>query len=596
MTKFGLRKCVFSLLFISTITVTYGQKVKYKDIFALLNSKQYEQAEPFLKRYLRENDDNPNAYLFMGIIFQEKSAKNDVLKATKVGIVNMDSAIFYYDKTIKLLTDKEVRRNDEYYQMYNRRDLRTGEFGVKLSDIQFDLQKRIDGLKERIDRVKMVKYHFTLADSLYKRSNALFKRLQGKYPGENELYLRADEAGLKELSSLISRTDSCTKAFEFYKSSTATLGKTGYNQTLTLNEIRNFKSDGVSLADFYSDEIQIWDYKKFSEKIKGVIEKEIIPMREHLIAYDIEINKLREKLNNDSVSVRNDLTKLIDKLLYDQLRRFDPEPLPMEVFTLKTADLEYRSALVESKPFKDSTDVNLKLSLIKKEIKELSKLDSIATKLSMENIDEEVKNYDHFITNTYSNSIVLKSYIKALKEYADRERVRTSTELNKRNEAMNWIIDQADSIPLNVSGSRNKFKPLAIVPDKFTAGLTFTDSVSAEGYFYTIKPSRRPEVNVRFGVDKPGFKLSRLASSKALTYSDGAGQIYFVLVYSERPHKDKFYATLAKIYRSDGLAWKMDYPLTFSPSELMLRTDTGELVIKNGTQQTVVDKNGKVLK
>jgi len=65
MTKFGLRKCVFSLLFISTITVTYGQKVKYKDIFALLNSKQYEQAEPFLKRYLRENDDNPNAYLLM---------------------------------------------------------------------------------------------------------------------------------------------------------------------------------------------------------------------------------------------------------------------------------------------------------------------------------------------------------------------------------------------------------------------------------------------------------------------------------------------------------------------------------------------------
>src|SRR5688572_21489412 len=100
MTKFGLFKFVFSLLFISTISATYGQKVKYKDIFNLLNSKQYEQAEPFLKKYLKENDDNPNAFLFMGIIFQEKSLKSDVLKATKAGIVNMDSAIFYYDKTL----------------------------------------------------------------------------------------------------------------------------------------------------------------------------------------------------------------------------------------------------------------------------------------------------------------------------------------------------------------------------------------------------------------------------------------------------------------------------------------------------------------
>ena len=44
------------------------KKIKYKDIFGLLNVKQYEQAEPFLKSYLKENDDNPNAYLFMGTI------------------------------------------------------------------------------------------------------------------------------------------------------------------------------------------------------------------------------------------------------------------------------------------------------------------------------------------------------------------------------------------------------------------------------------------------------------------------------------------------------------------------------------------------
>jgi hypothetical protein len=593
MTKVGLIKCFFLFFVVST---SFGQKVKYKDIFALLNAKQYEQAEPFLRKYIKDNDDNPNAFLFMGMTFQEKASKTDILKATRVATSQMDSAIFFYDKTLKLLTEKEVKRNDELYQMYNRRDLRTGEFGVRLSDIQFDLQKRIEGLRERIDRVKMVKYHFSLADSLYKKSNKLFKSIQTAYPGENEMFLRSDEKLIEQLKALSVRFDSCTKAFDHYKGSSSTLTKTGYNQVITLVEIRNFKSDGVSVANFYEDDLQLWDYKTFAEKTKDKIEKEIIPMREHLISYDIEINKLREKLTNDSVSVRNDLTKLIDKILNEQLKKYDAEPLPMEVFTLKTADLEYRSALIESKPFKDSTDVVLKLNLIKREMKDLNKLDSIATKLASQNMDEEIKDYEHFIANTYSNSIVLNSYIKALKEYAAREKQKKTIELNQRLEAMNWIVDQADSIPLSMTHPTKKFKPLALVIDKFTSGLAYSDSLSAQGYFYTIKTSRKPEVRVRFDVDKPGFKLSQLGHTKALTYSDAGGQIYFVLLYSDRANKEKFPATLAKIYRSDGLAWSTNYQLTFVPKEIQFKSDTGELTVKNDTQSTVIDKNGKILK
>ena len=44
-------------------------------------------------------------------------------------------------------------------------------------------------------------------------------------------------------------------------------------------------------------------------------------MRDLLVSYDVEINKLREKLNKDSVSVKNDLTKLIDKLLMEKLKK-----------------------------------------------------------------------------------------------------------------------------------------------------------------------------------------------------------------------------------------------------------------------------------
>src|SRR5687768_15229605 len=364
MTKISL----FQFLLLSFIVSTsFGQKIKYKDIFGLLNTKRYEEAEPFLKRYLKETDDNPNAFLYMGIIYQEKSTKDDVLKQTKRALAHMDSAIFFYDKAYKSINEKEVKRNDEFYQSYNRRDLRTGEFGVKLSDIQFDLEKRIEGLKERIDKVKMVKHFFSLADTLYQKTNALFLGLQSKFPSENQLYLRADGQTVNQLVTLSVRFDSCTKAFERYKSANTTVGKTGYNQQVKLAEIADFKIDGRGMADFYSDEVKLWDYKKFADKARGIIEKEVMPMRQHLVSYDMEINKLREKLNADSVSVRNDLTKLIDKLLYDQLKKFDPEPLPMLVFALKTTDLEYRSTVLENKPLRDSADIHLQIRMLNRE-------------------------------------------------------------------------------------------------------------------------------------------------------------------------------------------------------------------------------------
>jgi hypothetical protein len=591
MTKVGLIQ--FILLFL--ITSAFSQKVKYKDIYALLSTKQFEQAEPFLKRYLKENDDNPNAFLFMGNIFQEKSSKNDVLKQTKIAITNIDSAIFYYDRAHKTIDDREVRKNKEYYQAYNRRDLRTGEFGVKLSDIQFDIEKKIEGLKERIDKVKMVKYYFALADTTYERSNALFTSLQKGYPSERQMYLRADANTVRSLSMLSVRFDSCLKAFENYKASTTTLGKTGYNQNVTLVDIADFKNDGAELVDLYKDDVKLWDYKKFAEKARQTIENGIFPMREHLITYDIEINKLRERLNSDSISVRNDLTKLIDKLLYEQLKQYDPEPLPMSVFSLKTADLEYRSLLLEHRHLKDSADIHVQVGMLNREIKMLAKLDSIGDRLSDDVLEEKVVDYAHFIESTYSNTAVLKSYVRSLKEFGAREQKRKLSQLAFREKSLKYIVDGADSIPL-MTEIPSAYKPLFTNAEKFTMGLSYRDTVHIQGYFYTITPSRKPEVKAVFPVDRTTFKPKNLAGTKALTYSDMAGQIYYVLVYSEKTVKEKFPATLAKIYRSDGLAWSIDYPLTFIPSELVLSPESGELVIKNDARQTVVDKNGKVVK
>ena len=585
-----------ALLLIVITSPAFAQKVKYKDIFGLLSVKQYDQAEPFLKTYLKENTDNPNAYLFMGIIYKEKAEIEDILINTDRCIQRMDSAILYFDKSLKILDEKEVRKNKEYYVMYNKRDLRTGEFGVKLSDVQFDLEKKIEGLRERIDKVKMVKFYFTKSSDLYNGSVDLFKTIQKSFPGERELYLRADEETNKKLSSLSHKYDSSFKMFENYKGSLGNLGKTKYNQMWTVTEIADFKKDGATLADFYGDEVKVWDYKKFADKALTIIEKDVKPTQDNLVKFDIEINKLRQKMETDSVSVKSDLTKLIEKMIDTQLKKFDSDPMPMDVFALKIADLEYKSALIENKNKRKGDDMYASQQAVHEEVKYLSKVDSVADKLINRNLDEDIINYQQFVNTTFTKGEILKSYIRSLKDYTSREKVEKERELAFRTEALRWLVNGSDSIPLFNDAPRSKYWPLVVLQDKYTAGLVFSDSVSGQGYFYSITPSRRPDVKVTFPIDKATMKERKQNGVKAFVTSDPAGQIFFIVVYMERMINGKHPATIAKIYKSDGLSWSHSFGLDIVPQELVFVPETGELVIKSAGETFIsIDKNGKML-
>lgn len=586
------------LCFSSISSIGFAQKVKYKELFVLLNAKQYEQAEPFLRRYLAENDDNPNAYLFMGMIFQEKAAGNDVLKHTDILISNLDSAVIFYDKSYKQLDEKEIKRNDEYYQAYNRRDLRTGKFGVKLSDVQFDLEKRMEALRERKRLVAELRTHYDKAESKYVRSQQRFTEVKNKYGNAKTMFLRSNEETISSLKLIASVFDSSVQAFKQYKAVSEKIGNTGHNQELILNEIKNMDSDGMTKADFMQDKLEVWDYKRWAEGAMEGIEKEIVPMRDHLISYDIELNKLREKLKKDSVSVRSDLTKLVDKMLTVQLRKYDPNPMPMDVFGMKIEELEYLSELITNKPLRDSADVKLHVRLTESELKEVSHLDSVATKLSARNFDEDAVDYDHFVRNAYGTSSVLKSLVKTTKDFADREKKRKAEELQRLKGAINWMVTPKDSIPLFMEvpvGS--KFKPLILVEEKYTFGFQFADT-TALGYFSAINPARKDGLSVTFPVDNKVFTQRKLPVTKALSASDEKGEVFYALFYSTEKVNEKFPVTLAKIYRKDGLAWSSNFACELLPNGLTFHVESGEVAVKTTnaageSKMVFVDRNGK---
>jgi phage anti-repressor protein len=572
--------------------LTFGQKVKYKDLFSLLSTKQYETAEPLLKNYLKENTNNPNAHLYMAIILHEKALTDDVLKDTEVALTNMDSAIFFYTKAAGGITEKEIKKNKDYYTAYSRRDLRTGEFGVKHSDVQLEIETKLISLRERVDKVKMVKYYFLKSEDLYRKSQQGYAELNKSFGSEKELYLRASELEIAKLKELTLRFDSCSKMFENYRSSLSNLGKTKYNQAWTLTEIKNFKEDGLTTTDFYIDNMAIWDYKKFANTAIQVIEKEVFPTRESLIKYDIELNKLRQLLETDSVSVKSDLMKFVEKLLTNQLRKLDPDPMPMDLFSLKVKQLEYFSSMIENKSVMRSNNIYDKLKAVKMELTPIHHVDSISSKMLARNLDEDILNYAEFVKSTFTKGEILKGYIKGMKDFADRELMHKKMKVQLYEKALKWLIVENDSIPVTADSNHKSIKPL-VITDKFTAGLKFSGSL-VKGYFYNIPPSHRPEVRVQYAVDS-SFNQTNVSSTKGLITSDLGEQIFFVMLYADTALPDgKYPATVVKLYKVDGLSWSVNLAFGFKPTSIKLNADNGELVIKSDDEQiAIIDKSGK---
>jgi hypothetical protein len=84
-------------------------------LFPVLQSKDYKAAEPQLLKFLEDNDDEANAYFYLGEIIVSKLDSVEFFPSTEKYDSMTNLAIESYKKAISLVDEREVRKNDEYY-------------------------------------------------------------------------------------------------------------------------------------------------------------------------------------------------------------------------------------------------------------------------------------------------------------------------------------------------------------------------------------------------------------------------------------------------------------------------------------------------
>jgi hypothetical protein len=358
-------------------------------------------------------------------------------------------------------------------------------------------------------------------------------------------------------------------------------------------EIRDLKKEGSSTVDFMTDDLKLWNYGAWAKKSSTIVRDEVYALRKEIITFDSEINKLRDKIKKDSVTVSTN--ELTSNPVFEDLKKWDNDPMPAALFRMKIAELAYSSQLVTEASLKGESNISKKIGTIKHQQTLLVSLDSLASAMVNRDWEKDALNYKNFITSAYGTVAVVKNLSKSTLDFAKREVVAKKKELDENLSLLKWVISDSDSIPLFKDvPEESKFKPL-IIAETHTAGVKQLDSLMM-GYFYTVTPSRTADLKVNFPVDSVSISLRDLPLIKGLSLSV-TDQIFYVLFYSESRVDGKIPVTLAKISRVAGLEWSSVFQTELTPVELKFAASSGELSIKTSStdgnsKMVVLDKTG----
>lgn len=145
-----MRKLLLSICILSCAPVASAQ-VSYSDLYKKLEIKQYAEAEPLLKSYLKENKtNNPSAVIFMANIFYEKALEAMIEDDETSTKALLDSARQYYESALASLNEDNFKGKEKYYHAFVK--LRPRKISVAM--VKNDVGGRLEKIQKKLNKIQ----------------------------------------------------------------------------------------------------------------------------------------------------------------------------------------------------------------------------------------------------------------------------------------------------------------------------------------------------------------------------------------------------------------------------------------------------------
>ncbi|MCF6361174.1 MAG: hypothetical protein L3J29_10495 [Cyclobacteriaceae bacterium] len=442
---------LFILILCSTLSVK-AQKIKYKDLYVLLRAKNYKDGAGFLAKFLSANPEHPNANYQMGLMLEFKLKSLDLLKESEAIIKRADSAIFYFDKAYSFINAKDVKKHDDdYYELFKRRNLRTGKFEVILSDVQLDIENRKNILNTNKEDIKVIKMAFNGSVSLYDSVSTSFQILKTTYKDILTLSLGATDVEVHQIEQIIVNYDSSLIKFKQYKKLKKQFSASSDETIINIKPLAGFEESGLEKPDFYSRKVSFSDFSTWGKNLLEQINVHHL-LLVNLVLFDESLEALNRQIFKDSVDLSSNAFKKITDPALKNFREVDSESVLYQLLNYKIGQLNLNSTLMTwYKSYADTLDIGLQLNFtsnLKNELESIKKLHSF---LGSTTDEQFMLRYRFFVESRYNSLEEFNSFLEA-----QPDRIRSQEEIITQlaklvSERDKWTYTDVDSIPLSIT-------------------------------------------------------------------------------------------------------------------------------------------------
>jgi hypothetical protein len=322
------------LILILTASSAYSQKIKYKEVFPLLYPNQTQNGIELLRTFLEEekNHDEAHANYQFGEYFLAQFYAQNFLLDTAMLSDYGDSAKMYLDLGNQLIDEKELKKNDDYYQSFYRRDLRTGEFGIKLSDVHLDIEEKIKSIDQTLINVRLLHERLSSMQKTHQSQVNLFNAVVNKHDSFDSFLFQLDDKQLEELSTLIDFQKQITQKTDELEDVLSEMNKTQLLGKLELRAISDFKALELIL-DPYQNNYVTWDFEEWFYSTSGQFRSEVEAYKTSLQYWDEELNQSQTKLDE---GISGDIQRQLTPSMIEFQKKYDPSASMMRYLSLKS--------------------------------------------------------------------------------------------------------------------------------------------------------------------------------------------------------------------------------------------------------------------
>ena len=564
------------ILFILLVFGAQGQKIKYKNLYPLLEAKNYAEAIPQLKIFLSDekNSDEANAHLQMGLWLEKRFLAYDVVDDSASLYATGDSAVFYLEKAKSLIDEKELKRNDEYYQAFFRRDLRTGEFGIKVSDVHLDIEKKVEAINTRIADVKEMHRRVVKVENNQKAAMEDYRSLTERFNLYNSLLIGADEDANAKLANIEENGRVGVEKAKSVQELAEKLGSDKYSQEPILKGIEQYGVDGMNAANLRSGVIEIWNFEEWAREAQSEIMGGVALFKTMVKNYADEIREKKAKVKNSQNAEIGDFPEN----LASQFEKYDPgstveKLLKIEMYearVTKKVDLQLNPALM------DSSLIGSQLAIFEDAYADAKEMKLLVESITSDDIALAKTKYTDYIDSFFQKYVTASKYVTDMQIWAGRQVNWLGDAVEFWSEKNRWGIDAENEevrYPLFIQDAPEGGYMTMGVPVKTPEEIVAygADLNSKKGYVVSFGPDRVSKWKLEF--ELPGTEAVRYESDSIPTVS-GSESFY---IYNKSAEENNF--VVVSYTPSGQLNWGTVVTISKEPVDFKFDDLTQELTI-----------------